>query len=238
MSLITTQGCNIKSQNQNINFRQSGISVPAPNLIDNSIKRNSNITPLQADRVEISANSKKKKKKLSGFQKFAIGLGVLAGTGLVCLKGGHIYCKSAIKKAFKESQLKEHIDFKIANTIEEAREFTVKELGIKEVDKDGKINVYNNGATTLSFTNAKNDLNINIVKSTANLTLTGGSGNDTITVQDGAKIQKIDGGKGNDIIINNALDNDKMTLAGGAGNDIILKFSANASYGSGAIYFR
>ena len=89
------------------------------------------------------------------------------------------------------------------------------------VGQDGKINVYSDGATAINFSKATKDLNINIEKSTANLTITGGSGNDMITVQDGAKVAKIDSGKGDDVIVNAGADNKNATIIGGDGDDMI-----------------
>ncbi len=96
------------------------------------------------------------------------------------------------------------------------------------VDNNGKISVFNNGGEKLSFLNAdKNtDLDINIVESEKEFDIIGGHGNNTIVVQENAKVGNIFGQEGNDIIINAG---SATLIDGNEGNDIILN-SGKAKY--------
>ena len=92
--------------------------------------------PDKGDEVVINGE----KKGLSKRAKWGIGLGLIAGAAVVVgliLRGKFSKAKEA---AF---QLAEHIDFKKAETVEEARNFAKTHLGIKTIDENMPLDVLN-----------------------------------------------------------------------------------------------
>lgn len=95
------------------------------------------------NKIELPAtNPIQKQTKIIDKKKLAVG--VAAGAGIAALVVGGILYKKKIDAA-KIKQLAEHIDFKNAQTLEEAIEFGKNNLGIKKYQgfKDGDLDVLN-----------------------------------------------------------------------------------------------
>jgi len=96
--------------------------------------------PLQNDMVELSTN----KKGMSKGVKWFLGIfGSIAAMGIAAKYGYKAYINRAFKKKCSFLQLPENIEFKQANSIEDAIKFAKETLRIKEVDKDFSLDVLN-----------------------------------------------------------------------------------------------